>query len=80
MYAIIQKWGNSHAIRIPKGILVLSNFHENDKVEIEADDNQIIIKHIQKKHLTLKERFEGYTGDYNIEEWDTGKPVGKEIW
>lgn len=33
-----------------------------------------------KMHKTLKERFASYTGDYKTEEWDTGKPVGEEIW
>lgn len=33
-----------------------------------------------KMHKTLKERFASYTGNYQTEEWDTGKPVGKEIW
>lgn len=80
MYVTIQKWGNSQAIRIPKGILEAANFHEHDRVEIEADDNCIIIKRIEKKHRTLEERLAEYKGGYSGNEWATGKVQGKEIW
>jgi len=29
---------------------------------------------------TIAERLEGYTGDYKTEEWDTGSPVGRELF
>lgn len=80
MYATIQKWGNSHAIRLPKGILEVADLHENDRVEIKADYDRIIIRRINKKHKTLEERLAGYTGDYKCDEWDTGEVQGKEAW
>ncbi len=80
MYATIQKWGNSQAIRLPKGILEVADLHENDRVEIEADIDRIVIKRINKKHKTLEERLAGYTGDYKGSEWDTGEAKGKEAW
>ncbi len=80
MYATIQKWGNSQAIRLPKGILEVVSLHENDRVEIEAAQDCIIIRRISKKHKTLEERLAGYTGDYKCSEWDTGKITGKEAW
>ena len=80
MYAIIQKWGNSQAIRLPKGILEVADLHENDRVEINADNNCIIIKRLNKKHKTLEERLVGFTGDYKCSEWNTGEAKGKEAW
>ena len=80
MYAIIQKWGNSQAIRLPKGILEVADLHENDRVEINADNDRIVIKRINKKHKTLEERLASYTGDYNCSEWDTEETRGKETW
>ena len=80
MYTTIQKWGNSHAVRLPKGILEVADLRENDKVEIKAEDNMIFIKLANKKHKTLKERIAEYSGEYVCAEWDTGKPQGKEIW
>ena len=36
------------------------------------------VKH--KKHIPLRERLEGYNGDYKVEEWDTGSPTGREVF
>ena len=80
MYTTIQKWGNSQAIRLPKGILEVAALHENDKVEIKAENGCIIIRHANKKHKTLEERLAGYNGDCTSAEWDTGSPNGKEVW
>ncbi len=35
MYTKIQKWGNSHAVRLPKAILEKTEIRENDEVEIK---------------------------------------------
>lgn len=80
MEARIQKWGNSQAVRIPKAILEEVHLQENDKVRIEAKEDQIVISRVEKKYQTLKELFANYTGDYKCEEWDTGKPRGNEVW
>ena len=80
MYTTIQKWGNSHAIRLPKGVLELADLRENDRLEITAEENGLFIKLAQKKHKSLKERLADYSGDYICTEWETGKPQGKEIW
>lgn len=79
MYTTIQKWGNSRAIRLPRSILEKAGLEEKDHVELVVKDGSIVIIPI-KKHLTLKERAAGYDKVYKSEEWDTGKPSGKEIW
>jgi antitoxin MazE len=79
VYTAIQKWGNSQAVRLPKIILEKAGLNENDQVELIVEDGKVIIVPA-KKHLTLKERAAGYSGDYKPLEWDTGRPVGKEIW
>jgi len=60
MFATIQKWGNSQAVRLPKGILEATLLRENDRVEIHAKNNYIIIRRAGKKHKTLEERLAGY--------------------
>lgn len=80
MYATIQKWGNSQAIRLPKGILEIAALHENDKVEINVENECIVIKRVKRRHKTIEERLVGYSGDYKVTEWDTGKPQGNEVW
>lgn len=79
MYTSIQKWGNSQAVRLPKAVLEKAGLKENDRLEIRAEKGNLLLIP-QKKHLTLKERSAGYLGDYQGEEWDTGRPAGEEIW
>jgi len=80
MYTTIQKWGNSQAVRLPKGILEVAGLQENDRVEIKAENSRIVIKPLNKKHKKLEDRIAEYTGNYKCNEWDTGKAKGKEVW
>ena len=32
------------------------------------------------RHISTKERLKDYHGDYKTEEWDTGEPVGREVF
>lgn len=79
MYATVQKWGNSRAIRIPKPILEMVGLNENDPVEIKVQDGNLIIVPV-KKHKTLQERIAEYKGDYQCSEWETGAPEGNEVF
>ena len=81
MQTTIQKWGNSQGIRIPKAFLEALGMRENDHVEIERVDDSIVIKKIiTSQKLTLDDIFEGYNENYQPEQFDWGKPVGKEVW
>ncbi|MCL2545759.1 MAG: AbrB/MazE/SpoVT family DNA-binding domain-containing protein [Oscillospiraceae bacterium] len=78
---VIQKWGNSSGIRIPKVILSQASISPNDEVDIMAEDGKIIIrKAARKRHMRLEERLKDFQGEYVFEEADWGKPVGNEIW
>ena len=81
MQTTIQKWGNSQGLRIPKLFLEALGIRENDHVEIERVDDSIIIrKLIKSQKLTLDDIFDGYTENPQLEEFDWGDPVGKEVW
>lgn len=74
----IQSWGNSQAVRLPKIILENAQLSLNEKVEIKVVGGNIIITKAKPK--TFKELMEGFEGTYKYKEWDTGKPVGKEVF
>lgn len=74
----IQSWGNSQAVRLPKALLESAQLNLDEKVEIQVVDGNIVIKKAKPK--TFKELIAGYEGTYKYEEWDTGKPVGKEVF
>ena len=86
MLATLQKWGNSHGIRVPKQLLNDLDIKVNDKLNIEVENDKMIIKK-EKTHKTLKERLEDFykkpisrIKKIEVEEIDTGSPVGDEIW
>lgn len=80
MRTVIQKWGNSQAIRLPKAILETAQLGENEPVQIFAQRDRIVIKKAATmKHRTLAERLESFQGDYTGEEWNTGASVGREV-
>ena len=94
MYTAIQKWGNSQAVRLPKALLDSVSLKENDRVEIIADSDRILIKKAARKRYAkksldqrLEEFYQKPIGDilsddtlYAPAETDWGRPVGKEVW
>ena len=34
----------------------------------------------KRRRLTTEERLRNYSGSYKTEEWDTGEPVGREVF
>ena len=83
MQATIQKWGNSNAVRIPKPLLDDYALAESDKVELKLLPEGILITKSTRRPratVSLDELFKDYTGDYLPEEYDWGKPVGREVW
>lgn len=86
MYANVQKWGNSLAIRFPKRMMDSLGIKENDEVLIiQTGDSFTISK--RKKHISLKERIETFYGKpideidmVREDEISTGEPRGEEIW
>lgn len=82
MIARLQKWGNSQGIRIPKQLLALASFDEGEEVEIIAEYDKIIIRHLEKplKKYRLEELFAEYETGNKPKEEDWGTPSGKEEW
>ena len=74
----IQKWGNSHGIRLPKHLLEVLQCSDNDKITINADGNRLIIEKASKP--SIEDLFADYDGEYEPDEIDWGMPAGGEIW
>ena len=82
LLSTISKWGNGQGIRLPKTLLDLLKWENNDKLEIIVEDENIRIKKIipSKKRKNIKELFSNYDKKYKTQEIDWGEPEGKEIW
>ncbi|MDI9470436.1 MAG: AbrB/MazE/SpoVT family DNA-binding domain-containing protein [Bacillota bacterium] len=74
----IQRWGNSSVVRLPKQVLQKAQLADNDKVEIVATEQGILIRKV-KRYISLDQLFAGYKGDYQPEEWQTEPALGAEV-
>ena len=80
MQTKIKKWGNSLALRIPKLLALDVNLKQNELVNLSIDKDSIIITPIGEKEYSLGKLLKGVTKNNLHGEFDTGAPVGKEIW
>ena len=80
--AIITKWGNSHALRIPSKIIKEMALDCNDKVYLETSEDKLIIsKTSAPKKGTLEYLFKDYSGEsFKTTLINPKKPAGKEKW
>jgi len=80
--AIITKWGNSHALRLPSKMLKALGIDCNDKVYLEAGDDRIIItKAPAPKKGTLEYLFKDYSGEtFKTTLINPAEPTGNEKW
>jgi antitoxin component of MazEF toxin-antitoxin module len=83
MLASIRKLEDAQAVCLPEAILKELLLQEDDQIDITTENGSIVIRKAVRKRRAIKslaKRFEGYTGDYQCFEADTGKPVGLEAW
>ena len=81
MQTKIKKWGNSLALRLPKGVTAKHALKEGSRVVVIERDGGILIKNEEK---TTKRSLKDLVGEitekntHNEATWDT--PRGKEVW
>jgi antitoxin MazE len=80
MVAIVAKWGNSLAIRIPQNLAKEIQLIEGDEVDLAVVEGKIIIKPRSRKRYFLDELVNGITPENLHTEVDTGMAVGNEAW
>ncbi len=80
MEAIIRKWGNSPALRLPVSALREAELCLEQKVNIVATRGRIVIEPSEKIEYDLNELLGGITIQNSHAEVSFGKPVGKETF
>jgi antitoxin MazE len=78
MRAIVKKWGNSAAVRIPSGIMQAARLTLDEVVDIREKDGQIVIEPIGSGKAELRQLLAGITPENLHGEVGFGDPVGKE--
>jgi len=82
MHTKIKKWGNSQGLRIAKHLLQEAQIELGDEVEIAVQDGKLVISPLKnvRNRYKLADLIKEIPADYEPEEIDWGKPVGKEVW
>ena len=78
MDAVIRKWGNSLAVRLPMPVVNEAHFKLEQKVNITVKEGRIIIEPLQKLEYALEDLVAGITAENGHGEVSFGAPVGKE--
>ena len=82
MVTRIQKWGNSQGLRLAKQVLEEAHISVGEDVDVTTRDGLIVISPARRVRgkRSLQELVSRIPEDYNLEETDWGKPLGKEVW
>lgn len=78
MNAIVSKWGNSLALRIPNGIARALDLREQTSVLFDVRDGALIVRPVEKKKFDLDTLLSGITAENIHAETSTGPSVGNE--
>ena len=78
MIVRISRWGNSLAVRIPKGLLDGAQLQEGDEVEMQSEEGTIVI--VARKGVpSLQELVARITAE-NTHAEQAPLGVGSELW
>jgi len=80
MEAVIRKWGNSPAVRLPSAVLKEAGYTLEQKVELVVSRGRIVIQPSDKMAYHLDDLLAGITDANAHGEFSFGEPRGKEAW
>jgi antitoxin MazE len=76
---VVKRWGNSAAVRIPKGVMQAARLEIDQTVEISEVDGQVVIVPVQPAALDLHHILQGITPENLHTPNDFGAPAGREL-
>jgi antitoxin component of MazEF toxin-antitoxin module len=82
MEAVIVKWGNSSALRIPAEAIRRLGLNVNDRVYLDVEDDKLTVAKIPGPEKgTLEYLFKDYSGEsFRTEPVNPQEPAGNEKW
>ena len=80
MNAKVSRWGNSLALRLPKGLAASHNIFQDSNVEIIENDNGLLIRPSIPATYVLEDLLEMITDENCHSQVSTGSPKGVESW
>ncbi len=80
MNAVISKWGNSPALRLPSAVLKEAGYNMAQKVELIVSEGSIIIQPSPTVEYDLDELINGIDGRNTHSEFSFSASVGNEVF
>ena len=80
MEAVIRKWGNSPALRLPSAALKEAGYALEQKVELVVTRGRIVIQPSENVTYSLDKLLAGITEGNAHSEFSFGESVGKEAF
>lgn len=80
MKAMVKKWGNSAAVRIPASVMQATHLDLDEVVDVREEAGRIVIEPIRQKTYELAKLLKGITPKNRHEAVDFGPAMGKEVW
>lgn len=80
MHSKVQMWGNSLAVRIPKGMAQETGLSAETAIDIRVSDGYLVVAPLRRPQYSLAEMLEKVSADNLHGEVDFGPPVGDEVW
>ncbi len=80
MRAMVKKWGNSAAVRIPASVMQATHLDLNEVVDVREEAGRIVIEPVRQKVYELSKLLKGITSKNQHQAVDFGLAVGKEVW
>ncbi|MGI8435696.1 MAG: AbrB/MazE/SpoVT family DNA-binding domain-containing protein [Chthoniobacterales bacterium] len=80
MKTIVQKWGNSLALRIPSAVAAELAVDEGQAVDLRVTKERLLVAPITKKRYELADLVAGITAKNRHADIATGNARGQEAW
>jgi len=81
MKTVVQRWGNSLAVRIPKPVATEVRLKRGTNVEVMATNGEVVVRPAKKRRkLRLEDLLKQVTPKNIHPEIKTGPPRGREVW
>jgi antitoxin MazE len=79
MLAVIQKWGNSGAVRLPAAVMKQLNVHLGDRLDLQVENGKIVLVPAPLEYR-LEDLVAGITPKNRHAAVDFGASIGRETW
>lgn len=78
MKAVVKKWGNSAAVRLPSAIMEAAKLQIDQELDVREENGVVVIEAIREEEVSLKNLVSGITPE-NMHGQHFEQPEGKEF-